>query len=47
MRKLAQEKNVLLLIHNKKTLKADVEKLLDFCSRHSIRVLGAVNIVNV
>lgn len=45
LRSLAQEKNVLLIIHNKKTLKADVEKLLDFCSRHSIRVLGTANIV--
>ena len=47
MHALTQQKNVLVLVHNKKTVQADVEKLLDLCSRHAIKVLGAVSITEI
>ena len=47
MQALTEEKCALLLVHNKKTLQADVEKVLDLCSRHSVKVLGAVTITDL
>lgn len=47
MQALMQEKNVFLLIHNKKTSQADVEKILDLCSRQQIRVPGTVAITDI
>lgn len=47
MQALTQQKNVLLLVHHKKTLQADVEKLLDLCGRHAINVLGTVGITDI
>ena len=47
MHKLGQQNSVLILVHNKKTLITDVEKLLDFCNRHSVKILGAASIVDI
>ena len=47
MKKMTKQKNALVLVHTKKTLKSDVEKILSYCGRHDISVLGAVAIENV
>ena len=47
MKKMTKQKNALVLVHTKKTLKSDVEKILSYCGRHDIGVLGAVAIENV
>lgn len=45
--RLTQKENVLLLVHTKKTMRKDIERLMDLCSRQAIKVLGAVSIVDV
>ena len=47
MQNLTQQKAALLLVHNKRTVQADVEKVLDLCSRQAIKVLGAVAITDI
>lgn len=47
MQNLTQQKTALLLVHNKRTVQADVEKVLDLCSRQAIKVLGAVAVTDI
>ena len=47
MEKLTEQKNALILVHNKCTVQADVENVLNLCKRHSINVLGCVAITDI
>ena len=42
---LTQHKNAVMIVHAKRTALQDIDKLLDQCSRHQVKILGAVAIV--
>lgn len=45
MQNALNSKNVLLLVHCKKTVRSEVEKILDICKRHKVNVIGAVMLI--
>lgn len=47
LQKIMEYKNALFLVHSKETIRIDMEKLLEFCKRHAINVIGAVMIEDI